>query len=142
MKSDSGWGTVWFAGAMVVIGAITGATPFVAALIRQPTVEAAQVSTLLPLMSATMGRVTISNSQMTGIDNTTAQTVTVPSGSREVEIQAEDNNIRWRSDNTAPTASVGNIIFAGDSREFDASLGVIKLISTGADAKANLHFTK
>lgn len=104
--------------------------------------KAAQVQTLVPLISATMGATTVSNVQMTAITNAAAQTVATPAGTRRVEIQAQDNNIRWRSDGTAPTATVGNIIYAGDTREFDASLGTIQLISTGGDAIANVHFAR
>jgi len=91
--------------------------------------------------ASAMGASTVSggNWQMTGITDSLAVAVTVPAGTGRIEIQAEDANLRWRSDGTSPTSSVGSVIYAGDSRMFTASLAAIELIATSDTAKANLH---
>lgn len=109
---------------------------------QQPASAQIDVTRALLVAQSVTGATTVSNWQMTGITSSTAVAVTVPAGTRAIEIQAEDTNLRWRSDGTSPTSSVGNIIYAGDGREFGASLANIELIATSGTAKANLHGTR
>ena len=58
-----------------------------------------------------------------------------------VEMQAESQNIRWRDDGTAPTASVGMILYAGDAPIiFEGDMFSVELIEVAASAKLNLRF--
>lgn len=98
---------------------------------------------LAPMILGQAPRATVAGTaQLTGIDSSTAVAITVPTGARFIEIQAEDQNLRWRSDGTSPTSSVGNILYAGTSREFWSSLSNIELIATTGTAKANFHYSK
>lgn len=60
-------------------------------------------------------------------DLSTAQSLTVPTNANYALIQAEGDDLRWRDDGTAPTASVGMILpestdiwYAGDMSAFQA----------------------
>lgn len=54
-------------------------------------------------------------------------------------IQAEVNALRWRDDGTSPTASVGNIIPAGQSLVvYRPQFANFKVIETAASSKANV----
>jgi hypothetical protein len=55
-------------------------------------------------------------------------------------IVAEGNNIRWRDDGTAPTASVGMILIQNNVLSYDGDLSKIKFIQTGAGAKLNVSY--
>lgn len=43
-----------------------------------------------------------------------AAALTVPAGATMALVQAEAENVRWRDDGTAPTATVGMILFSTD----------------------------
>ncbi len=64
----------------------------------------------------------------------------IPEKARLVYIQAETQSIRWRDDGTSPTASVGNLIQAGDTIEYDGDISQVKIIETTTSAKANLAY--
>jgi hypothetical protein len=55
-------------------------------------------------------------------------------------IVAEGNNVRWRDDGTAPTASVGMILIQNNVLSYDGDLNSIKFIQTGAGAKLNVSY--
>ena len=55
-------------------------------------------------------------------------------------IVAEGNNIRWRDDGTAPTASVGMILIQNNVLSYDGDLNSIKFIQTGSGAKLNVSY--
>jgi len=56
-------------------------------------------------------------------------------------LQAEGQSIRWRDDNTAPTASVGMILNVGaDPYPYDGDLSRIRFIETAASAKLNVSY--
>ena len=56
-------------------------------------------------------------------------------------LQAESQNIRWRDDGTAPTASIGMILNAGaDPYPFDGDLSKIRFIQVGATATLNVSY--
>ncbi len=78
-----------------------------------------------------------------------AATLTVPTGAIGVMVQAESQNVRWRADGTAPTATVGHIIYSGDPPikldsgsvvEGAAMLAAIQFIETSASAKLNVTY--
>jgi hypothetical protein len=79
----------------------------------------------------------------TAKDLPTAIGQAVPTGSTFCIVQAESQNLRWRDDGTSPTASVGNVIAAGESVVFAGKqLSTVKLIEVTASAKANISFYK
>jgi hypothetical protein len=70
-----------------------------------------------------------------------AATLTVPAGTQFAMIQAESQNVRWRDDGTAPTASVGMILAAGSTLEYDgSSFASLKFIEVAASAKLNVTY--
>ena len=55
-------------------------------------------------------------------------------------IRCESQNVRWRDDGTAPTASVGQLLNTGDAMEYDGDLKRIQFIETSASAKLNICY--
>lgn len=55
-------------------------------------------------------------------------------------IVAEGNNVRWRDDGTAPTASVGMILIQNNVLSYDGDLNSIKFIQVSAGAKLNVSY--
>lgn len=49
-----------------------------------------------------------------GLDISSAQVLTIPTGSRKIMIQALTQNVRFTLDSTTPTASKGFQLYAGD----------------------------
>lgn len=78
--------------------------------------------------------------QITSLSTSTA--LTAPSGSVLAVIQAEDQDIRYRDDGTAPTASVGMVIEAGQTLVYNGSLSALRLIQAASSAKANVSYYK
>lgn len=80
--------------------------------------------------------------QMTSLSSATAPTITA--GTRWILAQAESQSVRWRCDGTAPTASVGMIIYAGDAPTIlpiaSTSIANLKFIEVAASAKLNLTY--
>ena len=77
--------------------------------------------------------------QLTSLN--TAATLTVPTGANIATLQAETKDVRYRSDGTAPTASVGSILYAGaDPSLYFGNLSALKLIEVSASAKLNVHY--
>jgi len=75
------------------------------------------------------------------ITNLSAATgLTIPVGATVALIQAETQDVRWRDDGTAPTASVGMIIGAGTTLPYTGNLYAIKLIQATASAKLNISY--
>ena len=66
--------------------------------------------------------------------------LTVPSGATLALIVPETQNVRWRDDGTAPTASVGMPIFVGASLSYDGDLNRIRFIEETASAKLNISY--
>ena len=76
--------------------------------------------------------------QITSLSASTA--LTVPSGATLALIVPETQNVRWRDDGTAPTASVGMPIFVGASLSYDGDLNRIRFIEETASAKLNISY--
>ena len=75
------------------------------------------------------------------ITNLSAATgLTIPVGATVALIQAETQDVRWRDDGTAPTASVGMIIGAGTTLPYTGNLSAIMLIQATASAKLNISY--
>lgn len=69
--------------------------------------------------------------------------VDVPTEAGGVLLQAETQNVRFRTDGTAPTTSVGLILIAGDAPVLLSGKDAIrnlKVIETTASAKLNYAF--
>lgn len=49
-------------------------------------------------------------------------------------------NVRWRDDNTAPTATVGMPLLAGVTLQYDGDLTKIRFIETTASAELNVTY--
>ena len=79
-------------------------------------------------------------SQLTSL--ATATGVNAPKEAKAAIIQAETQNIRWRDDGTAPTASVGMQLASGSSFLFTGNLQALQIIEETASAKANISFYK
>jgi len=76
--------------------------------------------------------------QITSLSASTA--LTVPSGATLALIVPETQNVRWRDDGTAPTASVGMPIFVGASLSYDGDLNRIRFIQQAASATLNVSY--
>jgi len=57
-------------------------------------------------------------------------------------IQAEDQDVRWRDDGTAPTAAAGMLLCAGESMWYCGDIRAIQFIEVAASAKLNVSFYK
>lgn len=55
-------------------------------------------------------------------------------------ITAETQAVRWRDDDTAPTASVGMPLAAGATLQYDGDLAKIQFIEQSASAKINVTY--
>lgn len=73
----------------------------------------------------------------------TVKTLTPPTDSRVALIQAEDQDIRWRDNGSAPTSTVGMVLAAGlDILYVARDLSVIQFIETTPSAKLNVSYYK
>lgn len=55
-------------------------------------------------------------------------------------IQAEAQAVRWRDDGVDPTASVGMVLAAGSSMNYDGNLNAIRFIQVTAGAILNVAY--
>lgn len=70
-----------------------------------------------------------------------ASALTVPPGATFALIQAESQNVRWRSDGTNPTAGVGEILYVGDKPTlFSENLSALRFIEVTPSAKINVTY--
>lgn len=77
--------------------------------------------------------------QMTSLAAATAPTV--PVGTTMMLVMVEGQDVRWRDDGTAPTATVGMLVTVGQTLQYDAGqLAVLKFIEVAASAKCNLSY--
>jgi hypothetical protein len=66
--------------------------------------------------------------------------LTVPAGATVAVVQAEDQNVRWRDDGTAPTASVGMYLVADDWFAYTGDLSTVEFIEEAVSAKLNVSY--
>lgn len=79
----------------------------------------------------------------TAVSLATAYGATIPASADYCILQADTQSIRWRDDNTNPTASVGHLLAAGATLVINkANFSKFKLIETTASAKAMITFYK
>lgn len=94
--------------------------------------------------SVHVGMTCVDFEQVTGLD--TAKAPTIPIGTGWLMVQAESQNVRYRMDGDNPTASVGNIIYAGDPPAWfpvsQTTQALLKFIEEAASAKLNIHYFK
>lgn len=76
--------------------------------------------------------------QITDLSSST--TLTVPSGSTLAVIQCTAQNVRWRDDGTAPTATVGMQLAPGDYFFYTGELSNIRFIEEAASAVLNISY--
>lgn len=76
--------------------------------------------------------------QITSLSASTA--LTVPTGATMALIIAETQDVRWRDDGTAPTASVGMPLATGVSLSYDGDLRAIRFIQQTASATLNVCY--
>ena len=75
------------------------------------------------------------------ISTLTASTgLTVPVGATMALIVPEAQNIRWRDDGTAPTASVGMPVTVGSFLNYDGDLNKIRFIEQASGSKLNVSY--
>ena len=76
--------------------------------------------------------------QITSLSSSTA--LTVPTGATMALIVPETQNVRWRDDGVAPTASVGMLVVANSSMSYDGDLQKIRFIAATAGAVLNVSY--
>ena len=76
--------------------------------------------------------------QITSLSSSTA--LTVPAGATLALIVPETQNVRWRDDGVAPTASVGMLVVANSSMSYDGDLKSIRFIAATAGAVLNVSY--
>lgn len=71
-----------------------------------------------------------------------AATLTIPTGAATAVVTPESQDVRWRDDGTAPTASVGMPITAGQPYTFPTAtvLSALQFIEQSASAKLNVSY--
>lgn len=71
----------------------------------------------------------------------TVQSLSVPQGATVAIIRTETNNIRWRDDGTAPTASVGMLLLPTDDYLFyTGSLSTFQVIPVTGSATLDVAY--
>lgn len=85
--------------------------------------------------------------QITSLSGSTALTVPTrdPNTGANVKanfalITAEAQNIRWRDDGVAPTGSVGMLLTAGDTLQYDGDLSRIRFIEQVGGGILNVSY--
>jgi hypothetical protein len=69
-----------------------------------------------------------------------SSSLTIPTGATMALIVPEGQNVRWRDDGTAPTASVGMPLAVGEAFNYDGDLTRIRFIEQVAGAKLNISY--
>jgi hypothetical protein len=76
--------------------------------------------------------------QITSLSSSTA--LTVPENTTFAMIGAESQAVRYRADGTAPTASVGKQLAAGQEIKYTGDLKALRFIEVAASAKLNISY--
>jgi hypothetical protein len=76
--------------------------------------------------------------KITSLSASTA--LTVPAGAKRALIRPETQGVRWRDDGTAPTASVGMPLDAGETLPYSGDLKAIRFIEQTASAALNVAY--
>lgn len=75
-----------------------------------------------------------------GLTIPTTDKMGISGGPRAAVIIAETQNVRWRDDGIAPTASVGMPLSTGIAFVYDGNLNEIRFIEQTASAKLNISY--
>lgn len=78
--------------------------------------------------------------QIADVGGSPVSTLTVPAGARVAIIQATGQNVRWRDDGTAPSATVGIQLAAGDSFLYVGKLSALQFIEEAAGGILNVSY--
>ncbi len=70
----------------------------------------------------------------------TSTPLTVPTGATEALIQVMSQNVRWRDDGVAPTATVGMQLRAGGDMLYTGKLTAIRFIEEALGASLNVSY--
>lgn len=74
------------------------------------------------------------------VSSTAVGLASIPSRAYFALVRCESNNVRWRDDGTAPTATEGILMKADEFLEYDGSLTKIKFIRVGSDATVYVSY--
>jgi hypothetical protein len=82
--------------------------------------------------------------QIASLSSSTALPFTSISGDCiGVRVQAETQNVRMRTDGSAPTSSVGEIVYSGDPpTQYFGDLSKLRFIEATASAKLNVTYLR
>jgi hypothetical protein len=83
----------------------------------------------------------MSYTQVSGLSS--AQSLTIPNGAMGMLVQAESQNVRYRTDGVDPTGSSGMLLYAGDPSVAVYGQGAMigfRAIQTAASALLNVTF--
>lgn len=126
---------------------VSGGTAAIAATFRVNEVSGGGVITSLVREKAGVYTSKPSNAVSTTSDKSgTGCTLTLtwrdncpPETTRQVAIQIETQNVRWRDDGTDPSTTVGELLTAGSKLTYiEQSFAALKIIEVTASAKANI----
>ena len=72
-----------------------------------------------------------------------ASSLTIPNGTNVAYVVAENGDVRWRDDGTAPTGNTGMLLYAGAGLPITGDLSVIQFINmTGNTSVLNISYYK
>ena len=71
---------------------------------------------------------------------TASTALAVPPLAARALIQTEGQNVRWRDDGTAPTATTGMLLTSGSTLIYTGELSKLRFIEVAASAKLNVAF--
>lgn len=78
--------------------------------------------------------------QITSVSSVVTLTIPPNVNTQIALIQVESQDVRWRDDGTAPTASVGMLLPKGGIVEYNGDLSKLKFIEVSASAKINVSY--
>ena len=76
--------------------------------------------------------------QITSLSSAT--NLTVPAGATMAVIVPEGQNVRWRDDGTAPTATVGMPVYVGAVLNYDGDLKKVQFIQQASGGILNISY--
>lgn len=97
-------------------------------LLMRPVAAAAFFSLVVPACGQVVGHSSTGATQSITLSGV-AQSLTVPAGTVFATLCLETANARWRDDGTAPTASVGQPLVAGNCMTYSGPFSQLQLIA-------------
>lgn len=136
----------WLASALAVFGLLL-ASPAVAQSTATPVLPGALSTTgCAPGFTVCWTQITpvlvSTGFQQVSVTNGAAVGFTPGAGSQMCVIQTETQSVRFRTDNVAPTTSVGQLIGTGQVWQFTANLSGVKFIATAGTATLDVDCFK